>query len=257
MEEKELFKLFNGVTYSEEEISEYLELGDMSNEELGIISGAVRTEIGRKNIAEGNNIVKRQLEDEEQVKSIIKIRNIKVLNALTVSSFFGMTTLGAGLDYGVFDTMYFTDTRVFFVDSNVANKPLMDRNKDLDEIVGIRFTNKVVRLIKDEEGELKIKLCRNKFKILSIIYPIIMFLLFLVIKALDINIEDIPLMSMGVFISIPLAIWAVTKVIQDMFLDRIQIAFKDGYVWDILIASNHYKQCRDFLEKLSKRYEVD
>ena len=256
MEEKELFKHFNGATYSEEEISEYLELGDMSNEELGIISGAVRTELGRKNIAEGNNIVKRQLEDGEQVKSIIKTRDIKVLMALTVSSFFG-GTMGAGLDYGVFDTMYFTETRLFFVDSNVANKPLMDRYRDLDEIVGIRFTNKIVRLVKDEDGGLKIKLFRNKFKIFSIIYPIFMFLLLLVIRALDINIEDIPLMSIGICMSIPLAIWAVTKVIQDIFLDRIQIAFKDGYVWDILIASNHYKQCRDFLEQLSKRYEND
>lgn len=256
MNEKELFKSFNGVTYSDEDIKEYRDLGNMTWEDLATISGAVRGKMGRKGIKECNQIVNSQLEEKEDVMGIIKIRNLKVIKATTVSSILG-GTMGYSLDYGIFNTMYFTNRRIFFVDMNVINRPISDSSIKLDDILGIKFTSKEVKVIEDENGSQKIKLYTNRFKLFSLIFPWA-WLLFLGILKLG-GLNPVKMQAWELFtcilgISFLIGFLGVIKSIQDFIVDRIKIVLKNGYVWDILIASYDYKKCREFLEELSKKY---
>lgn len=249
MDEKELFRSFNGITYSDEEVQEYMDLGNLSNEEISNISGAVRTQLGYGNIKKSNEIVLTELEEDEKVEKIVKTRNIRMLKAITISSLFG-GTMGASMDYGIFDNMYFTNKKVYFVDTNVINQPLNHKSSDLSDILGIRFTNKAIKIVNDKNGEKSIKLVTDRFKLICIILSALFIGYMTYCKVVNIVPDGlIGMIAFGVIV------WTILKCIQDLWLDRVKIVMRDGYVWDILIASYDYKKCRDYLIKLSKKYK--
>lgn len=257
MEEKELFKSFNGINYSDEEIKEYINLGNMSSEDLSIISGAVRSKLGREGIKRSNKAVNKQLIQGEEVNCVVKVRNVKVIKALTLSSAVG-GTMGYGLDYGIFNTMYFTDKRIFFVDQNVINSPMFYRNIREDEVLGIRFTNREIKIVNDEEGKPRISLYTNRFKIFALIQLLLWIILFIVSLNFKTTIRSFDIAGLlgGISVfSLIIGLIGILKWIQDMVLDRIKIVLKNGYVWDVLIASYDYEKCRKYLKKLSKKYE--
>lgn len=249
MEEKVLFKSFNGVSYSDEEVQEYMDLGNLTEYDIATISGAVQTKLGLSGIRRSNGIVSDELDEDEKVEKIVKVRDIRAIKVLTISSMFG-GTMGASMDYKIFDNMYFTNKKLYFVDTNVVNQPLNNKSRELNDIIGIRFTSRDVKIIKEKNGELGIKLVANKFKMLSIIMSVL-FAIYIGFGIAGVIEPDfiISLFGAGVML------WTILKVIQDLWLDRIKIAMKDGYVWDILIASYDYEKCRDYLVKLSKRYK--
>jgi len=68
-----------------------MDLENMNKDGLGKISGAVKTSFGLEEISKINKNILTSLEEGEMVEKVIKIRNIKAIEAITVGSFFGAT----------------------------------------------------------------------------------------------------------------------------------------------------------------------
>lgn len=195
-----------------------------------------------------DKIIISKLDEDEQIEKSIDLRNISSLKLFTLASAFG-GTMGNSMDYGICDSMYFTNKKVYFVNKNVGGEPLSDSSRDRDDILGIVFTNRKVKVKKDEHGNLGIRVTRDKFKLASIITT----MLFVVygITSVVTNTSDFKILVAGLFIGI----WTVAKCIQDLIVDRIKIVMKDGSVLDTILRSNDYDESRKYLEKISKSYK--
>ena len=138
-----IIKSFNKINYKESEIQKYINLSEEEEEKYKRISGAVKSKFIIKNLKNISSGIEKELEDDEKIEKIIKVRNITAIYATTAASVAG-GTLGGSLQYGVFDDLFFTNKRIFFVDTNVINEELKHKFVRLDDVLGILFTNKIV-----------------------------------------------------------------------------------------------------------------
>jgi len=250
MEEKDILKSLNGIDYSQDEIGEYLHLSDMNKDGLSQISGAVKTSLALSELNKINKNVFKVLEKGERLGKIIKIRNIKAINGITGASILG-GTLFASFDYGVFNTIYFTNKRLIVIDTNVANSPLKYSFINKKDIIGIEFTTKVVSVVKDEQGEAKVKITKSKLKkVLRVIRLVTFFG-----AVISFNLDNEPLCGYLVFQYMTSVFITFVKILNDAIINPVKMVIKDGTIYSMVIASDDYKKCYEYLSRMAKEIE--
>lgn len=167
---------FNGFNYSEDEINKF---NNINNEEYKRISGAVKTRFAIEELKKTTDIIKLKLDDDAVIEKMVKVRDISSINSVTISSMLG-GTIGASMDYGVFKNLYFTNKRIILADTNIANEYLLDGSIKIEEMLGFRFTNKRIKVIKDKNGEYKIEEKMQRRKVIEIASFVIFTLIFII-----------------------------------------------------------------------------
>ena len=249
MEEKDILNNLNGIEYSQEEIRQYLELADMEKEELSKISGVVKTNFALSEIYKINKNVLKILEKGECLEKIIKVRNIKAIDAITLSSILGLTMFGSS-EFGVFDILYLTNRRLILVNTNVTNSPLKSVCIDKADIIALKFTTRVVRVVKDKQKEAKVKVETSKIKKAVYIIALVSFF-----GGIGLDIMGFEALSGILYLfgfSVPIAL-AIT--LRDAITNPIKMAMKDGTVYSMLIASDDYKKCYEYFKDMAKEIE--
>lgn len=231
---------FNGFNYSEDEINKFSNIND---EEYKRISGSVKTRFAIEELKKTTDIIKLKLDDDEVIEKMVKVRDISSINSVTISSMLG-GTIGASMDYGVFKNLYFTNKRIILADTNIANEYLLDRSIKIEEMLGFRFTNKRIKVIKDKNGEYKIEEKMQRRKVIEIASFVIFTLIFIisyikVIKGLAV------LNFIGQIITI---IAFLISTIKEHTIDKIQLITKDGAVLEMLIAGDEYEKIKEYIK---------
>lgn len=234
---------FNKINYKESEIEKYMNLQEEDEEKYKRISGAVKSKFIIDNLKKISNAIEKELEDDEKIEKIIKVRNITAIYATTVASVAG-GTLGGPLQYGVFDDLFFTNKRIFFVDTNVINQELKHKFVKLEDVLGILFTNKVVKVKEDQNGFPKLVIKMNKVKIAAIIWSIIAIIGFFITRKLRIEFLGILFAISG----LGTIIYSILKSIQDVTSEKFQLVLKDGFILKGLIGNDDYDECVKYLK---------
>lgn len=248
MDNSKFYKNLNEIEYSDKEVEEYISLCKISDEEIKKISGAVKTQYSIDGIKAGNKLVSDMLDKDEKIEKIIKIKDLHLITMLTVASALG-GTIGKSNDYSVYNDLYFSNKRIFFVYDNYANQPITSEWINREDILGVKFTNKKLEVKKDKKGN-NVKL-KSKIKIIStIIYMLTA--MFTVLGVSDfiqygLQSEDHLIAYTAAFVLCSICIY-----IKDKTLDGMQIVLKDGRVIYGLIGSDDYKECKKYLIKLGK-----
>ncbi|MDB2077139.1 hypothetical protein PMZ66_16095 [Clostridium paraputrificum] len=242
-----IIKSFNKINYKESEIQKYINLSEEEEEKYKRISGAVKSKFIINNLKNISSGIEKELEDDEKIEKIIKVRNITAIYATTAASVAG-GTLGGSLQYGVFDDLFFTNKRIFFVDTNVINEELKHKFVRLDDVLGILFTNKIVKVKEDENGFPKLVIKMNKVKIAAIIWSIIAIIGFFITRKLRIEFLGILFTISG----LGTIIYSILKSIQDVTYEKFQIVLKDGFILKGLIGNDDYDECINYLKMLNK-----
>jgi len=249
MENKEFYKSLNGLEYSDEEIFEYENIGNFSFEELSRISGAVKIKYGIEQIRKLSNNVYNLLDEGEMVEKVVKTRDIV---GITIITLLGGTTFKSN-DFGVFNTLFFTNKRVFYGFSNYLNENLTSGWIENDNILGIKFTNKRVKVIKEKDNEnkdsYKIKLSRWTPETIFSEVWLLASIIGAIMQAGEPRYNRILL---SLFLSIGLKL---VLTFQHKYLDKFNIILKEGSNLQCLIASDDYFKCKAYLVKIANRYK--
>lgn len=248
MSDDNIIKALNDVSYTESEIEKYINLAEEDDKIYQSISGAMKSKFAVDNLKNVCLGVENELENDEKIEKIIKVRNIKAINAITVSSMAG-GTMCYSLDYGVFDELFFTNKRILFANTNVINQELRQKFVKIEDILGIVFTNKVVKVEKDKNNSSKIRIRTSKIKIAAIIYSIISIIGFFVARELRIESLGIFFMSTG-FVTI---LYCILKSIEDKIANKFNIVLKDGTILNGIVGNNNYFECVTYLKDLDKK----
>ncbi|MDD6794837.1 MAG: hypothetical protein PUE01_05435 [Clostridiaceae bacterium] len=239
---------FNDIKYSDSEVQRYIDLAEVDEERYKKISGSVRTRYAIDGLKKTSDMIVSELHSGEYINQIIKVRNIDYINAITVASSVG-GTIGGSLDYGIFNTLYFTNERIFFPIQNVANQPLTMKYRDLKDILLIEFGDKEVRVKENDDGTISVKR-RISFVYMGAILLELAFLANVCFhKFFGNTLQQVEGMIFGIIV---LGIYLAARTYQYFSIDRIQIIFKDGYRLNYLIASENYKECIKYLKKMMK-----
>ena len=118
----------------------------------------------------------------------------------------------------------------------------------LDDVLGILFTNKIVKVKEDENGFPKLVIKMNKVKIAAIIWSIIAIIGFFITRKLRIEFLGILFTISG----LGTIIYSILKSIQDVTSEKFQIVLKDGFILKGLIGNDDYDECINYLKMLNK-----
>lgn len=230
---------YNGFNYSENEINKFINLSD---EEYKKISGAVKTRFAIEGLKKTNRIIEEKLDDGEVIEKIVKARDISSIDAITISSMLG-GTIGASMDYAVFKNLYFTNKRILLADTNVANEYLLDRSVNVEDILDIRFTNKHLKVMKNNEGVYQIKERMQTSKIIESV-SFCVFTMIFIICYLKVIKGTAALCFIGQIVSV---IAFLISIIREHTIDKVQLVSKDGTIYKMMIAGDKYKEIKDYM----------
>ena len=243
-----IVKNFNYISYEESEVEKYMKLSEEDDENYKKISGVVKSKFAVDNLKKISNLIEKELYKGEKLEKIIKVRDIKAIEATTAASIAGGTLAGS-LEYGVFNDLFITNKRIFFVNTNVINEEIKHKFLELKDVLGIVFTNKIVKVKKDKNGISKLAIKTSKIKIVSIIWSIISVIGFFITKKMQIESLGIFFMSSG-FVT---TVYSILRLIEDFTSEKFQIVLKNGYILKGLVGNDDYKECVNYLKKLNKK----
>lgn len=243
-----IVKNFNYISYEESEVEKYMKLSEEDDEKYKKISGVVKSKFAVDNLKKLSNVIEKELYKGEKLEKIIKVRDIKAIEATTSASIVG-GTLGGSLEYGVFDDLFITNKRIFFVNTNVINEELNHKFVELEDVLGIVFTNKIVKVKKEKNGILKLKIKTSKIKIALIIWSVISIIGFFVTKRLQIESLGILFMVSG-FVTI---LYSILRLIEDFTSEKFQIVLKNGYILKGIVGNDDYRACVNYLKRLNRK----
>ena len=251
MDNKEFYTSLNGLKYSEDEIYEYENINNLTDQDLSRISGAVKIRYGLDGIKRFSKNVNDQLDEGEKIEKAIKVRDIQMIYLATLLSSTGVLTFKSN-DIPIFNTLFFTNRRVFFGYSNYLNENLYSGWIENDSILGIKFTNKKVKVIKKSENidRYKVKLSRWTFGTIASELWILGSIIGILICS------GSPEVGFYVFLLLNSLLLRVALAFQHRYLDKFYIIFNNGSPLQCLIASDDYFKCKAYLMKISKRYKI-
>lgn len=155
MSDNELMNFFNEIDYTDEEVENYMSIAEKNKGEFNNVLDNVRTKLERNGLINTNHVIKLILKEGELLDGVVKVKDIKGLLGITVSSMTG-GTIGKSNDYGVVNIFYFTNKRIIIVNSNYINDIQAYKSIYLDEIVAIAMTNKKPYLMEDKDNGVKV-----------------------------------------------------------------------------------------------------
>lgn len=251
MLEAELINELNGIEYSNEEIDDYLNWAEISEDELNKISGDIQTKLARKALRECGDFIESTMEKDEYTEAVIKGTD---RDAIVYSAFLGMFMPGAFLlsgDYSFGYIMFITNKRLIVVNSNYFNKALGTRIYTREEMKNIRFKRVLDR---SKKG-----LIKNFFKnivstpggFVSMAFGLGVFSnRFFEAYDFDIGFE-----GKIIFRVIALIALIISGIEPDLETEAI-ITMKDGKKYDFLVRNANYKEILRYLKKLSNNIRM-
>jgi len=251
MLEAELINELNGIEYSNEEIDDYLNWAEISEDELNKISGDIQTKLARKALRECGEFIESTMEKGEYTEAVIKGTD---RDAIVYSAFLGMFMPGAFLlsgDYSFGYIMFITNKRLIVVNSNYFNKALGTRIYTREEIKNIRFKRILDRSKKGLIKNFLKNIITTPGGFVSVLFSIGVFSdRFFSLYDFEVDFYAKLVIKLAAVIAL-----IISGIEPDLETEAI-ITMKDGKKYDFLVRNANYKEILRYLKKLSNNIRM-
>ena len=252
MNDRQMFKVLNGINYKDEEIKEYMDFTNMEDKKLSGITNDVKTGLAKEKLREACIHVKEKiLEKDEVIEKIIKgtdpdgIMRAAAINTMMNAPF--MT--GDGYSFNVL--MFCTNKRIIVVNANYYNRMQGIKIYEKEEIREMTTGADVKKKYK-----YKFSLDYRKNKKTAILK--LLFRLFVIIGISRIfsivayKISNRSELIKAVILLISIAILSYLYLVNRRLDTELLIEFSNGKFKDLLIRNT---DCDEIQEYLSNKYK--
>lgn len=182
-----------------------------------------------------------ELEKDERIEKIIKVRNLTGIKIITIASMM-MGTLGKSNDYALFDKLCFTNKRILIDRLNHSDDVLITKEFKKEDVEAIYFTNKIVKVKDNKDGTPKIKIRYSFLDMFCLFYST--FALILFISTLGTTEPPYDLIKGGLFT----LIYLIARIPYIKYGRTIQIVMKNKEKFDFLIDEKSYNDTESFFK---------
>ena len=252
MSDREIFKELNGINYDEEEVKEYTDIANMSDNKISSITNDVKTKLAKEKFNEACIHVKEKiLERDEVIEKIIKVTDPGMLMVATGVNLMVNAPFMTGDGYSFNVLMFCTNKRIILVNANYYNRmqgvKIYSKEEIKEMIVGVDVKKKY---------RFKFQLDYKRSKIGAIANLVfLLFMAHLLSTVLSMfaymlaNKSELIKYSAYLISMIPISYFFTTRRKLE---SEVLIEFTNGKFKDLLIRN---EDCDDIQEYLSSKYK--
>ncbi len=252
MNDRQMFKILNGIDHKDEDIKEYMDIDNISDKNLNSITNDVKTKLAKEKLSEACIHVKEKiLEKDEVIEKIIKATDPEILMSATAANLLISAPFMTGDGYSFNELMFCTNKRIIVVYANYYNRMQGTKIYNKEEIKEINVGPEVKKKYK-----FKFQLDYKRSKKGAIVKLIFLLLMAHILSNI---ISLIPyLLSNGSELIRKITYFILIIPIAYFFLTRrklgteLLIEFSNGEFKDLLIRN---EDCDEIQEYISNKYK--